>query len=311
MSKSDLAAHDSIEKDEESLLSRGFGLAFTLSLLTLFFGAVVAQLAPYLPQSIKSIKKLGEVGDFVGGMLNPVISGCTLVVAFAVWRLQKTELTETKRELQIQRGQQRFFDLLNVYYRTVDSISSSYVRTIRILAANPTKNTYGIGGMFEEIGSEHIRLTGKAALAHMREILESGESDEYCEDEYPTINWKSVVAETADISSPAGAEALTKLKQEWTLAQSTQFLSHYFRTFSLLLNEAESLLGDEEHRRYVALFIAQLSDDEITLIGYYLWLDPHGAELLPMAEQYGLLQNISDRGKDIFSAALPLKVFAA
>lgn len=311
MPKSDYATRSSIENDEESLLGKGFALALTLTLLVLLLGAVAAQLAPHIPLSIKSIKKLGEVGDFVGGMLNPVISGCTLVVAFAVWRLQKTELTETKRELLTQRGQQRFFDLLNVYYRTVDSISSSYLRPVRRLAENPMKNMSEGRSMFEELGSEHISLAGKAALARMREMLETGEPDEDFADEYPTINWKSAVASTADLSSPANAEALARLRQEWILAQSTLVLSHYFRTFCLLLNEAESLLGGEEHRRYVALFIAQLSDDELTLIGYYLWLDPHGTKLLPMAEQYGLLQNMSDQSRKIFTATLPSEVFAA
>ncbi|QLA81160.1 hypothetical protein EXV95_11250 [Acidovorax sp. JMULE5] len=311
MSKSDHAAPGGIEKDEENLFAKGFALALTLTLLVLLFGAVVAQLAPHIPPSIKAIKKLGEVGDFVGGMLNPVISGCTLVVAFAVWRLQKTELTETQRELQIQRGQQRFFDLLNVYHRTVDSISSSYVRPVNRLAKDPMKSMQEVGSMYEQVGSEHITLIGKAALARERENLEAGEPHEYFDDEYPTINWKSTVAKAAALGSTGSAEALAKLQQEWIFAQSSLVLSHYFRTFRLLLNEAESLLGSEEHRRYVAIFIAQLSDDELMLIGYYLWLDPHGNELLPMAKQYGLLQSISDHGRNIFTAVLPLEVFAA
>lgn len=310
MHKSDLVNSENIEKDEESLFGKGFALALTLTLLVLFFGAVVAQLAPHIPPSIKAIKKLGEVGDFVGGMLNPVISGCTLVVAFAVWRLQKTELTETKRELQIQRGQQRFFDLLNVYYRTVESISSSYVRPVNKLAKNPMESMQEAGSIYEQVGSEHITLIGKAALAH-RKKLEAGEPDEYFDDEYPTINWKSTVTQAAALGSLDSATAVEQLKKEWIFAQSSLVLSHYFKTFRLLLNEAESLLGSEEHRRYVAIFIAQLSDDELMLIGYYLWLDPNGNDMLPMAKQYGLLQSISDHGRKIFAAVLPLEVFAA
>ena len=308
MSNTGSTTPSTIEQEEESLFGKGFALAISLTLLTLILGAVVAQIAPQLPESIKSIKKLGEVGDFVGGMLNPVIAGCTLVVALAVWRLQKTELSETKKELQIQRGQQRFFDLLNVYYRTVDSISSGYDRKITRLARDYLEQiTKGLG-VHEELGSEHISLTGKAALAHKREILESGEANEY-DDNYPTINWNATVHKCVDQAATDNTEAMTLLRDEWKFAQSELVLSHYFRTLQLLLKESESLLGVNEHWRYVALFVAQLSDDELTLIAYYLWLDPRGSEMLPMAKQYGLLQNMTTKSKKIFLAILPSPVF--
>lgn len=307
MSKSGSTTPMTLEKDEESLFGKGFALALSLTLFTLLLGAIVAQIAPQLPESIKSIKKLGEVGDFVGGMLNPVISGCTLVVALAVWRLQKIELSETKRELQIQRGQQRFFDLLNIYYRTVDSISSNYVRSVSRLASNPVESLSRGTSPYEEVGSEFISLTGKAALAYKRKGLEAGLGDEHFDDEYPTIDWKATVDRCT--RAPLNVEAANSLRQEWKFAQSELLLSHYFRTLLLLLKEAESLLGADEHRRYVALFVAQLSDDELALVAYYLWLDPLGSEMLPMAKQYGLLQNMTTESKKIFLAVLPSPVF--
>lgn len=309
MSNSGSATATTIEKDEESLLGKGFALTICLTLLTLLLGAVIAQIAPQLPESIKSIKKLGEVGDFVGGMLNPVISGCTLVVALAVWRLQKIELSETKRELQIQRGQQRFFDLLNLYYRTVDSISSSYVRSVNRLASNPRERIGKAESIYEQVGSEYISLTGKAALAYKKEMLENAVADEHFDDHYPTIDWKATVDRFVESAATQNGEAINSLRQEWKFAQSELLLSHYFRTLLLLLQESESLLGANEHRRYVALFVAQLSDDELVLIAYYLWLDPLGSEMLPMAEQYCLLQNMTTESKKIFLAVLPSQVF--
>lgn len=72
----------------------------------------------------------GTFGDYMGGLLNPLISLFTLMVAMKVWKLQKTELLETRKAVEEQgktaeqqRQEQRFFDLLNVYYRTVDSVS--------------------------------------------------------------------------------------------------------------------------------------------------------------------------------------------
>ncbi len=44
----------------------------------------------------------GQFGDFFGGILNPLTSFFTLIVAVFVWRLQQTELLETKLTLKEQ-----------------------------------------------------------------------------------------------------------------------------------------------------------------------------------------------------------------
>lgn len=85
----------------------------------------------------------GTFGDYLGGLLNPLISALTLFVAISVWHLQKQELEETRKALEEQaktaeqqRQEQRFFDLLNVYFRTIENTRythythpSLYVRT--------------------------------------------------------------------------------------------------------------------------------------------------------------------------------------
>ena len=70
----------------------------------------------------------GAFGDYLGGILNPLVSTFTLIVAVKVWQQQKVEMRETQKALaeqvktaEQQRREQRFFDLLNVYYRTVVS----------------------------------------------------------------------------------------------------------------------------------------------------------------------------------------------
>lgn len=70
----------------------------------------------------------GAFGDYMGGLLNPLISLFTLMVAMKVWNLQKTELLETRKAVEEQgktaeqqRREQRFFDFLNIYRTTVDS----------------------------------------------------------------------------------------------------------------------------------------------------------------------------------------------
>lgn len=249
----------------------------------------------------------GQTGDFFGGILNPIVSFCTLVVAVAVWRLQKAELEATKQELKIQRGQERFFDLMNIYYRTAESISHVYVRDISIRSPEATLKV--LCGeippeqLLKEVGNEVISHTGKAAIGHKLTELESLEDDEI------EINWLDKVSKAINPPSDSTSNALDLLKSEWVSQQTNMHLTHYFRVVTLLLSEAKNLLGADEHHRYVALFVAQLTPDELVVLGYYMWLDFNGHELTSLAQTYGLLQNMTKRKRSL-NSVLPPTVFA-
>lgn len=250
----------------------------------------------------------GTLGDYFGGLMNPIISFATLIVAFAVWKQQREELKATKEALEEQaktaeqqRREQRFFDLLNVYFRTLESVSSKYIRSI-------TKRGSSSGSMAsffgEQVGSELITLNGKSAISHQRELIESrGEDDDQA-------NWCGVL--TKCTSSEAGTEPRKNyqhiLEMEWRAVQSESDIGHFLRTVTMILSEAELLLGTD-HKRYADIFIAQLSDDELTLLGYYMWLDQSGQELLLVAKKYCLLRNLKRRLEE-FRACLPPEVFS-
>ncbi len=71
----------------------------------------------------------GQLGDFMGGILNPLISACTLVVAVMVWSLQKKELLKSQSALAAQernaaqqQDKQTFFKLLRLRAEAVGSV---------------------------------------------------------------------------------------------------------------------------------------------------------------------------------------------
>lgn len=76
-------------------------------------------------------ERWGQFGDFLGGILNPLTSFFTLLVAILVWSLQKKELAATRDELietrKILNEQQRVYRLsyadsmLDRYLDTIDS----------------------------------------------------------------------------------------------------------------------------------------------------------------------------------------------
>jgi hypothetical protein len=205
----------------------------------------------------------GQLGDFLGGLLNPIVSICTLVVAIAVWKLQRVEMEQTRNALteqaktaEQQRQEQRFFDLLNLYHRTVDSISV----------------THHVGA------TSAFLLQGKAALSRvLGSAFDSTTLGQYW--------WKELPASYFE-TSPF---ALQNAKGEW--AQVSNVLDHYFRSIFRLLDDSENLLFPN-HFRYVKLLRTQLNGNEVTLLALNMWLDDEGTKIIPLAEKYGILKHL-------------------
>jgi len=218
----------------------------------------------------KSGGELGQMGDFFGGLLNPLVSLLTLFVAISVWQLQKTELKVTNEAMKSQdetakqqRQEQRFFDLLNVYYRTVESISYLH-KPLGPYADSPE------------------RFEGKAAIAAW---LESSHSLKQLVEN----KGNSLLGEPGDRESHA--HPVHQSAVAWTTGRAKNFFDSYFRVVRHLLTEAPSLLGDQ-HWRYVSLFRAQLSEAELIVLAYHLWLDPNGQNMTPLFSKYHLLDDL-------------------
>jgi Putative phage abortive infection protein len=65
----------------------------------------------------------GQFGDLIGGLLNPLISLFTLLVAVSVWRLQKLELAETRAAIKAQTFDQFFMSVLASHRAMSEQVS--------------------------------------------------------------------------------------------------------------------------------------------------------------------------------------------
>lgn len=223
--------------------------------------------------------ELGQLGDFFGGLLNPMVSALTLFVAISVWRLQKDELELTRNEMtqtklameeqaktsEQQRQEQRFFDLLGLYQRTVDSIT--YVERTS-----------------DNLDEPVIQSTGKQAFSNwltsrLPAELETFRRDGIRDRQY----WRG------DGTSYKVTEQ--RLVEKWRDSGAANQFDHYFRVIFKILFESKTLLPDH-HYRYVQLLRAQLSRSELILIGFNLWFDEDGRKFAPLAEKYGLLKHL-------------------
>lgn len=205
----------------------------------------------------------GTFGDYMGGLLNPLISLFTLIVAMKVWGLQKTELLETRRALEEQgrtaeqqRREQRFFDFLNIYRSTVDSIEFEIT----------TKS------------DDAASLKGKRALRH----LTSGHLQN-------PFYYFSPFFEKAANDSPWIEPSKDRTLKEWD--RKSPLLDHYFRVVFTVLREAEPILK-EDCNRYMKLLRAQLSRDETSLIALNLLYDNEGSKMRDLVGRYGMLKHM-------------------
>ena len=235
-------------------------------------------------------EKLGQMGDFFGGMLNPLVSALTLFVAISVWQLQKKELKATQKALdeqaktaEQQRQEQRFFDLLNVYYKTVDGASFTY-------------------RFYESKEYKSHQYNGKEAMAAWLNASPTLFRFALNKDIYGNI-YEPVCDGTQNIPYA--------VSDDWKENQANEHFGSYFCIVRHLLTEAQDLLG-EQHHRYVALFAAQLSRSELVLLALHLWLDPEGQAVQHLASKYGLLKNLPKSDfRTKLESELPIELFGA
>jgi hypothetical protein len=218
---------------------------------------------PTLPVNANSTA-LGAFGDYMGGLLNPLISLFTLIIAMKVWGLQKTELLETRKAVEEQgktaeqqRREQRFFDFLNIYRSTVDSIE------FEVSAADSV-----------------IAFKGKRAFKHLTS-----------QHRYNPLIWLSQIFENPNKNPYATwtTDILDKVSSKWE--ETSPVLDHYFRMVFTILREANTTLKDD-HWRYMKLFRAQLSRDETNLLAMNLLFDEEGKKMRPLVVSYGVLKHM-------------------
>lgn len=231
-------------------------------------------------------EQLGQMGDYFGGLLNPLVSTLTLFVAISVWRLQKKEVEETRKALEEQaktaeqqRQEQRFFDLLNVYQRTVDSIL--------MIAKMPGASEFP------------VQYTGKEAIAHFFRC----QPGEFFGSYVPPPQYE-FLPEVQYLQ-------IQNIEKRWCSHNDSvsALFDHYFRVIFRILSEAKALLGNQ-HIRYIKLFRAQLSRSELIILAYNLWLDDEGKKMIPLAKKYGLLKHLPHgRLRTTLEQELPAQVF--
>jgi len=84
--------------------------------------------------------KLGAIGDFVGGVLNPLLAFLVLLVLLATTRLQKVELEQTRSELRETANTAKQANIENAFFQLFnllqENLQTTYYNIVRASLSN-------------------------------------------------------------------------------------------------------------------------------------------------------------------------------
>ena len=81
----------------------------------------------YLPGG-KNLNQVGPLGDWVAGLTAPFLNVAGFFMIYAAFRQQSKDTDATRQEFHLQRFEQTFFQLLNLYHQHVNAIRLQYSR---------------------------------------------------------------------------------------------------------------------------------------------------------------------------------------
>ncbi|GJC05132.1 putative phage abortive infection protein [Aeromonas hydrophila] len=197
--------------------------------------------------------KGGVFGDFLGGVLNPILTFFTLFGLIATIVIQRQELRLARHEhektadaLSTQAIETTFFNIIDLHHNIVDNLKvdleelnhkSDAERTIKALSASVIKSTVGL-----PVESRPSKIQGRAVFEEILNFL------------------------SEKVKSPQESLELYKYIQE----HHNHILGHYFRNLyqalKVINDYEDNKLSKEQKRKYTSILRAQLSTKELALL---------------------------------------------
>lgn len=285
-----------------------FGPVFlAVSVMLIFFVAFILWLKisvnvdfPLLKfANVKQLEYMGQIGDFFGGVLNPLLSFMALIAVLFTIKMQSRELKEAKEETRIanriQDKQTAVFERQNfesVLFRLLD-VHSRLTERLR------TNYRLGEGDRFKVIVDSVLDLVNEN---------EPIEARGFNFEKFGTWHAYKIERERTNI------EGYGKLQEAVRISISRDnkiLLSQYFRNmyqilklidnFKLEIYEESSDKGKKsrrqlrmeyfQRRQYCNILRAQISDDELKVL-YLNCLSATGFGLKYYVEKYSLLKHM-------------------
>jgi hypothetical protein len=235
------------------------GLTLNKALYKVLAGAIIcaALLLSINLILITFTEKGGVFGDFLGGVLNPVLTFFTLfglivtiVIQRQELRLARNEYEKTADALSTQAIETTFFNIIDLHHKIVDNLKVDFEelsdkteaeKVIKGLSASILK-----AGLSASIGasikSKNLKVEGRAVFEEILSFL------------------------SVEAKSPEESLARYKYIQD----KHNHILGHYFRNLyqalKVINGYEDNKLSSEQKRKYTSILRAQLSTKELALL---------------------------------------------
>ena len=196
-------------------------------------------------------EQMGVFGDFLGGVLNPILSFLSLIAILLTIILQSKELKETRKEikrsaeaqgkaekaLHQQAFENTFFNMLSLHNNIVQNLEFT--------------NLYDLGEYYENRNKDCIQ--GRNVFAKLNTLLSHKVNLYFGDDElsYVRLNAKETASRFHILQT-----------------KNNQVLGHYFRNLYQIISFVDSYtsLTFDEKKKYLKILRSQLSSDELALL---------------------------------------------
>ncbi|MBD9354813.1 putative phage abortive infection protein [Methylomonas albis] len=242
----------------------------------------------------------GTFGDYIGGTLNPVIAGFAFYWIIQSYRLQKDELSDTRKILQYQNS------VLNK-----QNFESTFFQLASLL--NEIIKNLSLEGMPEEESDDKSPLifsgvvTNRKCIQKLHDILKNVFLHGYARGDYNTSNTESVnqsplIALFDAHNSKIGEHRLSpriviiNTIYDDFYNEYGHIIGHYFRTVYNIIKFVDiANIEENEKKIYTNLIRAQLSKFELALL-FYNSLNPKFGlvKFLPLMKKYDLLTHLEN-----------------
>jgi|RifCSPhighO2_12_1023870.scaffolds.fasta_scaffold57071_1 hypothetical protein len=205
----------------------------------------------------------GQLGDYIGGLLNPFFSFIALLALLYTIRLQSEEMRNSTAELK--HSAQALLTQNNVMLK--QSFETSFFNLLGLLSSLVRDSVID--------GDVHTTHRGRSCFEMIYTALLKALS--------------SVIHDTDGMV----VESSLKSRCGLFFRPLDPVLGHYFRTlYGVLRFVDDSDLSDDQKRLYTRIVRAQLSGPELGLILFNCVGDLGGEKLMPLVIKYNLLKHL-------------------
>lgn len=269
-----------------------------LSIVAVTFKATLIDL-----QNVDDYSELGPFGDYIGGVLNPLISGFAVFAAGFAFYAQYQANKQVQKQFKVQQFENQFYEMIRLHKENVNTLYLRIKKKVKYSGKKQIVESTVTGKMVFDLMAFEFQIiymiglknffneTPKARLNEVYNIFFKGisERDKGIHSFYDEILELESYLDKLDYKA-FNTKIKDRLKFSRDITPKIEFalfkgharqLSHYYRhlflTVKFVANQDETFMSYEKKRNYLRILRSQLSDTEQIFL-FYNWYSDFGKQ---------------------------------